>query len=144
MLKVIKIVSIIAVLIVTVLFTYLQFGCSSNTNYIEIGTLIILALTLVAIIFYVADTHTIAKASEATYRELISRQEKQWKKLSVWEVLEETAPTSLTIEQISERTGIDTEQLKPLLYEMLEEGTIFQALLGNFVTRKPKSYLSNK
>lgn len=145
MLKVITIVSIISVLIVAGLFTCLQFNYSSNINYIEIGTLIILALTLVAIIFYVADTHTIAKASEATYKEIVLKQRKTENKFIIWCALEQTnsTPPSSRVEELSNETGIDTKQIEELLFEMLEEGIIFEGPFPRTFTRYAKKLLSD-
>lgn len=51
---------------------------------------------------------------------------KQRNKLAIWNALEQTGttPPSLTIEDIAMETGIDNENLTPLLYEMIQEGTI--------------------
>lgn len=64
-------------------------------------------------------------------------QRKQKKKLVIWNALEQTGntPPSFTIEQLSEVTKINIEQLKPLLYEMLQEGVIFEGSLHGTFTR---------
>ncbi len=65
-------------------------------------------------------------------------QKKQKKKLAIWSVLEEKAPTTLTIEDLTTSTGIDTEQVESLIYEMMREGIVIKAQFGNFTTYKPR------
>ncbi|GEM_PF-6951247 len=69
---------------------------------------------------------------------------KEKKKLTIWNALEQTGPGTrwLTIEHISEETEIGVEELKPLIYEMLREGTVSEADRPGTFTR-PKGYVSH-
>jgi hypothetical protein len=69
------------------------------------------------------------------------KQKKTSKKLRIYKALEQTGPTppSLTVEQISEATGLSAEEMEPLLYEMIQEGTVKEGPVPKAFTR----YLRN-
>jgi hypothetical protein len=67
--------------------------------------------------------------------------QKQKNRVKVWNVLrqEGSTPTALSIEAISEKTKLCAKQLEPLLYEMVQEGTIKEGPFPRTFTR----YLRN-
>lgn len=68
---------------------------------------------------------------------LFFEQRQQQNKFTIWTVLEQTGNTapSLTPEQISQKTRIPIKKLKPLLYEMIEKGTIVEAPFSGTFSR---------
>lgn len=61
---------------------------------------------------------------------------KQRKKLSVWNALEQkdTTRPSLAIGELSDVTGMDSEELRPLIYEMVQDRTIVEGFSpGSFM-----------
>jgi gas vesicle protein len=70
---------------------------------------------------------------------VLFEKKKEKKKLKIWNALEQTGPSArwLAIEHLSEETGIDVEEIKPLIYEMLREGTVFEApMAGKFMRHR--------
>lgn len=73
---------------------------------------------------------------------LYCKEQKQKKKFTIWRVLEQrkqqTTHLSLTVEQISTETRLCAVQLEPLLYEMVQEGTIREGPFPRTFTRYPR------
>jgi len=68
---------------------------------------------------------------------LFSEQRQQRNKFAIWSALEQTGTTqlSLTPEQLSEKMRMPAKKLKPLLYEMMREGTIIEGPFHGTFTR---------
>lgn len=67
MIEYIKWIGISIIIVVAGIFTYLSFG--KGEGFADIGTLLILGFTLIALIFYAASTHEIADVDKRTYEE---------------------------------------------------------------------------
>lgn len=73
---------------------------------------------------------------------ICSEKSRQKKKFKIWNTLEQTGntPPSLTMEQISQTTGLCVDQLEPLLYEMIQEGTVKEGPVPKVFTRYKRDF----
>lgn len=134
----VKIIFTVILILFAVLITYMNFCWPEPKGYLDVGTFWILTLTLIALIWYAADTYIIAKDSEANAKERNLQKNIQAKKHKIWYILDQK--TFLTIDNIAKETGLDLTELSPLLFEMIQEGIIYEdAFKQGFTRYKPEN-----
>ena len=64
-------------------------------------------------------------------------EKKTKRKFKIWTALEQggITPPSLRFEEISKATGLCAKEIEPLLYEMIQEGTVKEGPLPKVFTR---------
>lgn len=97
----------IALLLLAGFFTYLNCASPEPKGAIEIGTFWVLTLTLIALIWYAADTYIIAKDSEANSQERNLQKSKQANKHAIWRALDQKS--FLTMADLKTETGVNLQ-----------------------------------
>lgn len=137
----IKKVATIIIPLLVVLIVYLNCGLSQceRKGPVDMGTFLILSLTLLVLIHYAADTYIIAKDSEANTRERNLQKSNQKKKHAIWGALEQKEGEIIrpckTIDQLAAETRVDVKELEELIFEMIQEGIISEGSFPRTYTR---------